>query len=105
LLADSRLDWLAKQKTVYMAMDRSYEDDITRKSVKDTGFIPVVPPKSNRRKPWSYNRDIYKRRNEVERLFRRIKRFRRVCTRYEKLDIMYMAFLNLALIYDQLKLC
>ncbi|MDR2928015.1 MAG: IS5/IS1182 family transposase, partial [Cytophagaceae bacterium] len=35
----------------------------------------------------------------------RIKRFRRVCTRYEKLDVMYLAFLNLVLIYDELKLC
>ncbi|MDR0658568.1 MAG: IS5/IS1182 family transposase, partial [Mediterranea sp.] len=43
-------------------------------------------------------------RNEVERLFRRLKGFRRVCTRYEKLDIMYLAFLNLALILDGLNL-
>ncbi|MDR2979507.1 MAG: transposase, partial [Bacteroidales bacterium] len=69
------------------------------------GFRPVVPPKSNRKKPWKYNKKIYKRRNEVERLFRRIKGFRRVCTRYEKFDVMYLVFLNLALIYNELKLC
>jgi transposase len=88
-----------------MVMDKGYEDDLTRKAVKRRGFKPVVPPKSNRKKPWKYNKTIYKRRNEVERLFRRIKGFRRVCTRYEKLDVMYLAFLNIALIYDELKLC
>jgi transposase len=88
-----------------MAMDRGYEDNLTRKAVKRRGFKPVIPPKSNRKKPWRYSRKIYKRRNGVERLFRRIKGFRRVCTRYEKLDVMYLAFLNLALIYDELKLC
>jgi transposase len=64
---------------------------------------PVVPPRSNCKKPWRYNKKIYKRRNGIERLFRRIKAFGRVCTRYEKLDVMYLAFLNLALIYDELK--
>jgi transposase len=105
LLNDPRLDELAKQKKIYLVMDKGYEDNLTRKSVKNRGFIPVVPPKSNRKKPWKYDKDIYKRRNEVERLFRRIKRFRRVCTRYEKLDVMYLVFLNLVLIYDELKLC
>ena len=93
------------QGKIYLAMDKGYEDDATRQLVKDKCFNPLVPPKSNRRKPWKYNKKLYKRRNEVERLFRRLKRFRRVCTRYEKLDIMYLAFLNLALIFDGLSLC
>jgi transposase len=88
-----------------MAMDKGYEDDQTRQAVKKRGFKPVVPPKSNRKKPWRYNKKIYKRRNGVERLFRRIKGFRRVCTRYEKPDVMYLACLNLALIYNEIKLC
>jgi transposase len=94
-----------KEGKIYMAMDKGYEDDTTRQLVKDKGFKPLVPPKSNRKKPWKYNKTLYKRRNEVERLFRRLKGFRRVCTRYEKLDVMYLAFLNLALIFDELKLC
>lgn len=105
LLEDERLEKLPKEKKIYLAMDKGYEDDLTLKTVKDKGFIPCVPPKSNRKKPWRYNKKIYKRRNEVERLFRRLKGFRRVCTRYEKLDVMYLAFLNLALIFDELKLC
>ena len=82
-----------------MAMDRAYEGDKTRAAVALAGFIPVVPPKTNRKKPWEYDRELYKRRNEVERSFRKLKGFRRVYTRFEKLDTMFMAFLLLALIW------
>lgn len=44
-------------------------------------MIPVVPPKSNRRKPWEYDRELYKKRNQVERLFPRLKGFRRIFSR------------------------
>lgn len=81
-------------------MDRAYEDDQTRTLAEDQGFIPVVPPKKNRREPWAYNKELYKHRNEVERLFLRLKRFRKVFTRYDKLDIIYTAILHLAMILD-----
>ncbi|KOR44629.1 transposase [Xanthomonas oryzae] len=48
-----------------------------------------VPPKSNRVDPWEYDQQMYKRRNEVERLFRRLKGYRRIFTRFEKLDVMF----------------
>jgi transposase len=59
-------------------------------------MIPVVPPKSNRRVPWEYDKELYKGRNVVERNFRNIKQFRRVFTRYDKLDITYNAFIAIA---------
>ncbi len=78
-------------------MDRAYEGDETRQLALDLGFIPVVPPKSNRLEPWEYDREMYKRRNEVERLFRRLKGFRRIFSRFDKLDVMFIAFINLRL--------
>ena len=45
---------------------------------------------------------MYKRRNEVERLFRRLKGYRRVFSRFEKLDVMFIAFINFALVADGL---
>lgn len=45
---------------------------------------------------------MYKRRNEVERLVRRLEGFRRVFSRFDKLDVMYLAFINFALIVDML---
>jgi len=57
---------------------------------------PVVPPKNNRKEPWEYDKDLYKGRNVVACNFRRIKQFRRVFTRYDKLDETYNAFVALA---------
>jgi len=48
-------------------------------------------------------RAMYKRRNEIERLFRRLKGFRRIFSRFEKLDVMFVAFINFALIVDGLR--
>jgi transposase len=64
-------------------------------------FRPVVPPKKGRKEPWRFEREdkeLYKQRNEVERAFRRLKAFRRIFTRYDKLDTMFSAFVYLALI-------
>lgn len=83
-------------------MDRAYEGDETRQMVLDIGLHPVVPPKSNRLKPWHYDKTLYKRRNEVERLFRRLKGFRRIFSRFDKLDTMFNAFIQLALIFDMI---
>jgi transposase len=62
-----------------------------------------VPPKSNRLEPWEYDRAMYKRRNEVERLFRRLKGYRRIFSRFDKLDVMFIAFICFALIADGLR--
>jgi transposase len=87
-----------------LLMDRAYEGDETRQLVLDLGMIPVVPPKSNRLQPWEYDRAIYKKRNEIERLFRRLKGFRRIFSRFEKLDTLFLAFLCFALIVEALRL-
>ena len=89
-------------REVYLLMDRAYEGNATRKLAMELGYIPVVPPKSNRKEPWDYDTILYRQRNQVERLFRRIKRFRRVFTRYDKLDIMFLNFIFFALIVDAL---
>ena len=86
-----------------MIMDKAYEDDATRQLVLDLGFVPVVPPKSNRVDPWEYDKELYKRRNEVERLFRRLKGFRRIFSRFEKLDKMFLGFIVFVLIVDALR--
>ncbi len=86
-----------------LVMDRAYEGDETRDLAERMGFRVVVPPRANRREPWDYDRELYKRRNEVERLFRRLKGFRRVYTRYDKLDMMYWGFILFALIVEALR--
>jgi len=88
---------------IHLLMDRAHEGGETRQLALDLNFIPVVPPKSNRVTAWEYDRTMYKRRNEIERLFRRLKGFRRIFSRFEKLDVMFIAFINFALIVEALR--
>lgn len=71
--------------------------------MEELGRIPVVPPTSTRLEPWEYDRELYKRRNEIERLFRKFNGFRRLTTRYDKLDVMFLAFLVFVCIFGELK--
>lgn len=86
----------------YLLADRAYEDNLTRKLSDEQGFIFIVPPKRTRKKPWKYDEERYKRRNEVERYFRRLKRYRKVFTRYDKLDVNFISVIMLAMIFDAL---
>jgi transposase len=87
---------LAVAGEVQLLMDKGYEDNQTRKTARLLGYEPVVPPKVTRKEPWEYDKDVYKKRNIVERFFNRLKRYRRLFTRYDKLDRMYGAFIILA---------
>ena len=84
-------------------MDGAYEGDETLKLARELGYTPIVPPNSNRRHPWELNRPAYRRRNEIERLFRRLKGYRRVFCRFDKLDVLFMGFIVLALIVEALR--
>lgn len=84
-------------------MDRAYEGEETRQLARALGFTPVVPPKRHRRAPWQYDQQLYRKRNEVERLFRRLKAFRRIFTRFDKLDVLFLGFIHFALIVDALR--
>lgn len=79
-------------------MDRVYEGDETRQLVFDLGWTPVVLPKSNRITPWEYDREMYKKRNQIERLCRRLKGFCRTFSRFDKLDVVFTFFIYFALI-------
>jgi transposase len=84
-------------------MDRAYQGNETLQLALELGFTPVVPPNPRRRHPWSYDRALYAKRNEVERLFRRLKGFRRIFSRFDKLDVMFMAFVHFALIVEAMR--
>ena len=88
---------------VALLMDGAYQDNATRELAHELGFVPVVPPSPKRREPWPLDKSLYRRRNEVERLFCRLKAWRRVFTRYDKNDIMFAAFITCALIAELLR--
>jgi transposase len=86
-----------------LLMDKAYGSENLRMIARDLNYNVIVPPKSNAKKPWKYDKEKYKHRNIVERLFCRIKtRYRKVFTRYDKLDVIYLAFVFLALITEYL---
>ena len=86
-----------------MIMDRAYEGDTTRQLAVDLMFSAVVPAKSNRLDPWEYDKELYKKRNEVEGLFSRRKGFGRIFSRFDRQDLMFSAVLFLVLIVDSLR--
>jgi transposase len=86
----------APNRPLHLLMDRAYEGNETRQLALDLGFIPVVPPLRTRIEPWEYDPELYKRRNEVECLFRRLQGYRQIFSRFEKLDVMFIAFLSFA---------
>jgi len=74
-------------------MDRACEDDVARQLAADLGFRPVVPPKSSRIAPWGCDRKAY----------RRLKGFRRVFSRYDRVDVIFLGFIVFALVVDALR--
>ena len=97
-----RGSWADPVADTPLAIDRACEGDETRQLVRDLGMTPVVPPKANRKVKWEYDRETYKRRNEIERLFRRFKGYRRLFTRFDKLDATCPGFVSLAAVVEMM---
>jgi putative transposase len=83
---------------VAVLADKAYDADRFHDAILEAGAIPVIPPKRNRRVQHAYDTDIYKERNRVERFFNKLKHFRRVATRYDKLLANFMGFVTIAAI-------
>ena len=83
-------------------MDWAGEGNETRQLALDLWSVPVVPPSGICVDPWDYEREMYKRRKEIERLFRRLKGFRRIFSRFEKIDALFLGIISFALIIDAL---
>ena len=98
-----RRDFARPADAKHLRMDGAYEGDATRALAEALGYVPVVPPRAKRKQPWVLDRTLDKRRNEVERLFRRLKAFRRVAFRFDKLDKVFCATIAFALIVDTMR--
>ncbi len=82
-------------KTDYVVADRGYDSDEFIETIGLSGATAVIPPRSHRKTPRQYDKHIYKERNLVERFFQKIKNFRRIATRYERLAQNYLSMLQL----------
>mgnify|MGYP000058268083 FL=1 len=78
--------------------DRAYGARTIREYISEHGASYVIPPQSNVSEPWPVDWYLYKERHLVECFFQKIKWFRRIATRYDKLDASFLAFVYLAAI-------
>ena len=76
--------------------DKGYDADTIREELAKADIEAVIPAKSNRRIPIPHDREKYRWRNLVERLFNKLKNWRRVATRYDKTAESYLGFVALA---------
>jgi transposase len=75
--------------------DKGYDANSLREAVMARGAWANIPPKANRRDPICFSKYLYRARNLVERFFNKVKHFRRIATRYDKLAENYAAALKL----------
>ena len=87
-----------------LAGDKGYDSDAVRAGLRTRGIEPIIPSRSNRKCPVLFDRRRYRDRNVIERCFNRLKHWRRVATRYEKLAANYAAVVIVAATVHFLKL-
>jgi len=79
----------------YVIADKGYDADGFMVAIETGEAIAVIPPRKNRNTAREYDEHLYRERNLVERLFQKLKNYRRIATRYERLAITYQAMLSL----------
>jgi len=75
--------------------DRGYDTNAVRSAIEARDATPNIPPKSNWRWKPCFSRVLYRGRNAIERMFGRLKDFRRIATRYDKLAANFLAAVHL----------
>jgi transposase len=87
---------IAGVETEAVLADKGYDSESNRAAIRGQGAQPCIPPKKNRLAKIEYDRHLYRERNVVERFFARIKQYRRVATRYDKIAKNYLGFVWVA---------
>jgi putative transposase len=76
--------------------DKGYDADYILAVASGMNAQAVIPPKANRAVQRMYDRELYQERNLVERMFNKLKHWRRIATRYDKTASSFLAFIHLA---------
>jgi len=64
--------------------DKGYDSDRFRHALAERGITPCIPGRRNRKRPINHDNDLYRQRNLIERMFGRLKDWRRIATRYDR---------------------
>ena len=86
-----------KRRTIVIA-DKAYDADRLRAHIKACGAIANIPNMSRRNKRFRWKKAVYRQRNLIERFFNKLKQYRRIATRYDKLGASFRAFIQLAIV-------
>ena len=79
-----------------MLGDKAYDGNAIRDLIEAKGVVPNIPAKSNRKWRPCFSKTLYRKRNQIERFFSKLKHFRRIATRYDKLADNFLAMVKLA---------
>jgi transposase len=90
-------------RRILLVGDKGFDSDALRRQMRDQGCLASVPPRSGRRAPAWFHRGLYRQRHKIENFFQRIKIYKRVSTRYEKLALTFLNFILVAAVFDWLK--
>ncbi len=98
--ATELLDDFDSKKVEAVLADKGYDADYIVAAIgNNISAEVVIPPKINRKVLRYYDKELYKQRNLIERLFNRIKNFRRVATRYDKTASSFLVFIQVACVF------
>lgn len=96
----SACEVIGNAKDLVILGDKGYDSDAIRKFVDDSGGIANIPGRKGRKEKVFYVAEVGRNRYVVENYFCRIKRYRRVATRYDRLPETYLSFVYLASLMD-----
>ena len=82
-------------RTIVLA-DKAYDGNAIRVLIEAQGAVPNIPGKSNRTWKPCFSKRLYRERNQIERFFSKLKHFRRIATRYDKLAENFLTMVKLA---------
>jgi transposase len=96
-----RIGWPDK-----LAGDKGFSYDSTRQFIMDCGIEPVIPYKSNQKRPEGerFDKKTYRKRSRIEQAVGWLKECRRLGTRYEKLGLNFLAFVKLGIMLKYLRI-
>jgi transposase len=78
-----------------VARNKGYDADRIRERLSDDGLLAIIPPIPSRVRKLHYDKALYRERNRIERFFNKLKNFRPIATRYDKLEKTFFAALCL----------
>ena len=84
-------------------MDKAYDSKGMRQALADQDVEAVIPARSNQTETIHHDQEKYKRRQQVERFFNKLKQFRRIATRYDKLARTFLAFVHIVSAWSMLR--